>query len=156
MSKKKRKKRRGNVEIKSSTLDIALGSQRHSRWLPGALTFALTVAMVVFVLTAAASSAAARKKKEPPTKTVSGFVLDEADNGVPGAAVELSDQQTGKKIAAYSKEGGRYQFTGLDPHHDYEVKALYKGVASEVRQVSSVDERKKMVINLTIPGLKLK
>ena len=98
-----------------------------------------------------ASGLAAKKQKGPTTKTVSGMVLDKADNGIGGAEVTLKDLQTGKVLAIYAEANGQYQFTDLDPHHDYEIKATFKGVASEARQVSSFDTRWKLVLNLTIP-----
>jgi hypothetical protein len=91
------------------------------------------------------------KEKKPPTRTVSGVVLDEAENGIEGATVELTDLQTKKVLEIYSQEGGQYQYTDLSPSHDYTIKATYKGASSEVRQVSSVDIRPRLVLNLTIP-----
>jgi hypothetical protein len=96
-----------------------------------------------------ASYALAKKKKEVP-RTISGRVLDEADNGISGALVELTDLQTGKKAAIFSEEGGRYQFSDLELTHDYEVKAGYKGTSSETRKASSLGERQ-AVLNLRIP-----
>jgi hypothetical protein len=97
------------------------------------------------------SGLAAKKQKGPTTKTVSGMVFDKAENGISGAEVTLKDLQTGKVVAIYAEANGQYQFTDLDPHHDYEIQARFKGVASETRQVSSFDTRWKLVINLTIP-----
>jgi len=93
----------------------------------------------------------AAKQKAPTTKTVSGLVTDKAENGISGATVTLKDLQTGKTVAIYADVNGHYRFADLDPHHDYEIQASFKGVASETRQVSSFDTRWKLVINLTIP-----
>ena len=76
--------------------------------------------------------------------------MDEAENPIQGATVELTDLQTGKVLDIYSQEGGQYQFTDLRFDHDYTVKATYKGSSSEVRQVSSFDTRSRLVLNLTI------
>jgi len=94
------------------------------------------------------------KKKGPTTKTVSGMVMDKAENGIGGAEVTLKDLQTGKTLAIYAEADGQYHFSDLDPHHDYEIQAKFKGVASETRQVSSIDTRMRLVINLTVspPG----
>ncbi len=105
---------------------------------------------LVFAITLSASPSLA-KKKRIISKTVSGQVLDPNDNGIDGAAVMLKDLQTGKTSAVYTRDGGQYQFTGLDMHHDYEVHARMKGVDSETQQVSSIDERERLTINLTIP-----
>ena len=95
--------------------------------------------------------ALAAKQKAPTTKTVSGVVMDKAENGIGGAEVTLKDLQTGKTMAIYAEANGQYRFSDLDPHHDYEIQARFKGVASETRQVSSIDTRMKRVVNLTIP-----
>ena len=93
----------------------------------------------------------AAKEKPPSTLKVSGVVTDKAENGISGAAVTLKDLQTGKTIAIYTGVNGQYQFSDLDPHHDYQIHASFNGVASETRQISSLDTRRKLVINLTIP-----
>ena len=92
---------------------------------------------------------AAKEKKV--SRTVAGTILDEANNGIAGATLSLTDLQTGKKLATYSKEDGQYQYSDLIPNHDYELQASYKGVLSEVRKVSSVDTRNRIVINFTFP-----
>jgi hypothetical protein len=91
------------------------------------------------------------KEKAPTTKTVSGVVMDKAEKAIGGAEVTLKDRQTGKTMAIYTEADGQYRFSDLDPHHDYEIQASFKGVASETRQVSSINTRMKLVINLTIP-----
>jgi hypothetical protein len=96
-------------------------------------------------------SVLAAKQKAPTTKTVSGVVMDKAEKGIGSAEVTLKDLQTGKTMAIYAEANGQYQFSNLDPHHDYEVQADFKGVSSETRRVSSIDTRTKLVINLTIP-----
>jgi hypothetical protein len=99
-----------------------------------------------------ASGLAAKKQKAPTTKTVSGLVKDRAENGINGATVTLKDLTTGKTVAIYTEANGQYQFADLDPHHDYEIQASFKGVSSETRQInSSIDTRMKLVIDLTIP-----
>ena len=98
-----------------------------------------------------APALAAKKAKAPTTKTVSGLVTDKAENGIGGAEVTLKDLQTGKIVVIYAEANGQYQFSDLDPHHDFEIQASFKGVASETRQISSIDTRMKLVINLTIP-----
>ena len=67
------------------------------------------------------------KDKTPTTRTVSGVVMDEAENPIQGAMIELTDLQTKKVLDIYSQEGGQYQFTDLRFDHDYTVKATYKG-----------------------------
>ena len=105
---------------------------------------------LIFAVTLSAPPLHAKKKKII-SRTLSGQVLDPSDNGIDGAAVTLKDIQSGKTIAVYTTTGGHYQFSGLDMHHDYEVQARSRGVDSETHQVSSIDERERLTINLTIP-----
>jgi len=79
-----------------------------------------------------------------------GRVLNEADDGLAGAVVELTDLKTGRKVAIVAEEGGRYQFSDLELTHDYEVKATYKGASSDTRKASALGERR-VVLNLKIP-----
>ncbi len=98
------------------------------------------------------ASAGWAKDKVPTSRTVSGMVMDAAENPIQGATIELTDLQTKKVLDIYSQQGGQYQFTGLRFDHDYTVKATYQGESSELRQVSSIDTRWHMVLNLTIPN----
>jgi hypothetical protein len=90
-------------------------------------------------------------KENKPTRVVTGVVSDEAENPIVGAAVVLTDLQTGKKNATYTREGGAYQFSDLQPTRDYEVQATHQGLASRVRKVSQFDPRNRIVLNLRIP-----
>ena len=111
----------------------------------------LALALAAFGLTAAAPSLLARKKKPPTTKTVRGQVLDQQENGIVGAAVEMTDLTTGKKTAIYTEEGGHFVFTGLKTFDDYSFRATDKGKTSDIRKVSSWDTRMRVVVNLHIP-----
>jgi hypothetical protein len=121
-------------------------SSRRFCWAVRALCSLLAVAGLLYP-----PGLAAKKEKAPTTKTVSGMVMDKTENGIGGAEVTLKDLQTGKIVAIYAEPNGQYQFSDLDPHHDYQIQARFKGVASETRHVSSIDTRTKLVINLTIP-----
>jgi hypothetical protein len=109
------------------------------------------VTVAVFCLAAVFLPTLPAKEKKPVTKTVSGFVLDANENGIVDAAVSITNLQSGKKYTTVSKEGGRFQFADLSPHDDYEVQAVYKDMSSEVRKVSSLDTRLRIVLNLRIP-----
>jgi hypothetical protein len=90
-------------------------------------------------------------KERKPSRLVAGLVSDEAENPIVGAAVVLTDLQTGKKTATYTTGEGTYRFTDLQPTRDYEVQATHQGVSSELRRVSSFDPRNRIVLNLRIP-----
>jgi len=121
--------------------------RKSSRPAPG-LT-ALTLLFLAGILLGAIGSGLAKEKK-PQTRTIRGVTMDEADNPIRGAAIELTDLQTKKVLDVYSQEGGQYQFTDLRFDHDYTVQATYKNSSSEVRQISSLDTRTPLEINLTL------
>jgi hypothetical protein len=121
----------------------ARGAGGHGlRWVAAALC-------VVLVCVRPFASAA---KKKPLTKTIHGQVLDGASQPIGGAAVELTDVTTGKKLGIYADAEGHYEFTDLNPHDDYQVKATYKNQESEVRHASSLDDTYVLVFNLTVPA----
>lgn len=97
-------------------------------------------------------SPALASKKKPLTKTIHGQVLNGANQPIAGAAVELTDVTTGKKLGIYADGSGNYEFTELNPHDDYQVKATYNNQESEVRHASSLDDTYVLVFNLTIPA----
>ena len=111
----------------------------------------LALVLAVAGLTVAAPLLMARKEKPPTTKTVRGQVLDSKDNGIVGAAVEMTDLTTGKKSAIYTEQGGQFTFSGLKTFEDYSFRATNKGRTSETRKVSSWDTRMRLVVNLHIP-----
>jgi hypothetical protein len=119
------------------------------RWTACGVLFSL-----VACVWAGSGSSAWAKKKIAESRRVTGVVLDGDDNPIAGATVELTDKQNGKKLALYTGDDGKYLFADLDPYHDYEVKALSKSLSSDVRQVSSLDGRDKIVIILRVPPAK--
>jgi multidrug efflux pump subunit AcrA (membrane-fusion protein) len=123
---------------------------RHESLRPAPKLTALTLILLGGVLILGAAIGLAKEKK-PPTRTVLGVVIDDAENAIQGASVELTDRQTGKVLEIYSQDGGHYQYADLRFDHDYTVKATYQGLSSEVRQASSLDTRTPLVLNLTIP-----
>jgi len=101
------------------------------------------------ILVAGVSALGAKETK--PIRVVSGVVSDASENPISGAVVTLTDVQNGKKMAIFTGQSGAYQFSDLQITRDYEVQATYKGVASRVRKVSTIDPRNRIVLNLRIP-----
>jgi len=101
-------------------------------------------------LLACAPSLQAKKPAPPTTKTISGAVLDQFNNGISGASVMLLDLETHKTDAMYSGANGAYAFSGLSPNDDYRLQASYKNITSGVRHVSSLDSRTEIVVNLIV------
>ena len=111
-----------------------------------------TVWVAILVVGALAWTAADLTAKEKKVeRLVTGLVSDQADNPIAGATVTLTDLTTGKKSASYTTPEGKYQFSRLELTRDYEVQATSKGVASQVRRVSTIDPRNKITLNLQIP-----
>ncbi|MGO9271323.1 MAG: carboxypeptidase-like regulatory domain-containing protein [Terriglobia bacterium] len=127
-------------------------SRPSRRWRAGAgiglCRLILAAAVAVALLVAWPAGA---KEKKPVTRTITGSVLDPAENGIAGASVELTDLRTGKKIEIYSQQGGRYEFADLKPDDDYQVQASYKNQPSEVRKVTGLIQEMRVVIYLHIP-----
>jgi hypothetical protein len=144
---RKRKKRESGSEgsaVMKETWRVFRTSEE-----PARARRALISLAVVCVLAGAASDLSAKEKK--PERLVTGLVSDESDSPIAGATVTLTDLTTGKKTASYTTAEGRYQFSGLEFTRDYEVQATSKGVASQVRRVSTVDPRNRITLNLQIP-----
>jgi hypothetical protein len=138
--------RSGNLTSGASHDSNAVKGESHRR-APKLTAFILLLLGGVLLWVAVPGLA---KEKKPQSKTLTGVVMDEADNFIQGASVELTDLQTQKVADIYSQEGGHYQFTDLRLDHDYTVKATYKALSSEARQVSSLDMRTRPVLNLTL------
>lgn len=111
-----------------------------------------TAAVFCLLLLCGVPSLSTAKQKKPLTKTIHGQVLNSARQPIAGAAVELTDVTTGKKLGIYADADGHYEFTDLNPHDDYQVKATYQNQESEVRHASSLDDTYVLVFNLTVPA----
>jgi len=138
-----------SFRILTSIASIGGNPLRRESPRPAPKLTALTLLLLGGILLLGAVGGLAKEKK-PQTRTVRGVTMDEADNFIQGAAIELTDLQTKKVVDVYSREGGQYQFTDLRFDHDYTVHATYKNLSSEVRQVSSLDTRTPLVLNLTL------
>lgn len=93
-----------------------------------------------------------KKEKAPTSRTVSGKVVDEISGApIEGAIVTLTDLSTHEKRETITKQDGRYVFEDLSFSIDYELKARYKNVATDVRKLSQYDHTAKVVRILQIP-----
>jgi len=95
-------------------------------------------------------TAAQDSKKETQLRTVRGVVSDKSDNPLPSSVVFLKNLRTNVVRSNFADTDGNYRFSGLDPNADYEVHAELEGAKSSVRSVTSLDNRKEIVINLKI------
>ena len=101
----------------------------------------------------AATALPAQKSKEredPNVRSVQGFVLDQHDQGIQGAVVQLKNMKTLQVRSFFAGKNGAYYFHGLSTDADYELKADHQGASSPTRTLSVFDSRKKAVINLKL------
>jgi hypothetical protein len=89
-------------------------------------------------------------KKETQLRTVRGVVTDKSENPLPNSVVFLKNLRTNAVRSNFADSEGNYRFSGLDPNADYEVHAELEGAKSPARNVSYLDSRREMVINLKI------
>src|ERR1700686_1047198 len=89
-------------------------------------------------------------KKEAQLRTVHGIVSDKSENPLPNSVVFLKNLRTNGVRSNFADSEGNYRFSGLDPNAAYEVHPEFEGEKHPVRNVSSLDSRKEMVINLKI------
>jgi hypothetical protein len=115
------------------------------------MNYARNIAAVFsFFFLFAFAGAAQDSKKETQLRTVRGVVSDKSENPLPNSVVFLKNLRTNAVRSNFADTEGNYRFSGLDPNADYEVHAEFEGAKSPVRNVSSLDSRKEMVINLKI------
>lgn len=115
------------------------------------MNYARSIAVVfsllfLFVFTGATQDS----KKETQLRTVRGVVTDKSENPLSNSVVFLKNLRTNAVRSNFADTEGNYRFSGLDPNADYEVHAEFEGAKSPVRNVSSLDSRKEMIINLKI------
>jgi len=106
--------------------------------------------LVAFLLVFAAVVSAQDSKKETQLRTVRGVVSNKSEDPMPGSVVFLKNLRTSSVRSNFADDRGEYRFSGLDPNADYEIHAEFEGAKSPVRSVTSLDNRKEIVINLKI------
>lgn len=109
-----------------------------------------TVLLYVLLLVLGVFANAQDSKKEAQLRTVRGVVTDKSENPLPGSVVFLKNLRTNAVTSRFADSEGGYRFSGLDPNAEYEVHAELEGAKSPSRNVSSLDSRKEMIINLKI------
>jgi hypothetical protein len=83
-------------------------------------------------------------------RTVSGSVLDAASNPIQGATVFLKNQKS-KTIRSFaSLANGHFSFAQVNKAEDFDLWAEKDGKKSEVKTVSSWDERAQFVTELRL------
>ena len=117
------------------------------------MTIRRAFALVAIVCTLALGMALAQKKdkrEDTNTRTVQGVVLDNGDNAVVGAVVQLKDTKTLQIRSFITQDKGEYHFAGLSTNIDYELKADHDGTTSGSKNLSVFDNRKLVTMNLKL------
>lgn len=125
-----------------------------ARFSPLLRAFSCSVLLGLVILQASLRGAAQDKRKDSPLKTVHGVVMDRGENPLPAAIVFLKNLQNNGVKTSFADDAGGYRFSGLDPNTDYEIHAEFKGDVSPTKRLSSLDSRRDINLNLTIPRKK--
>lgn len=91
-----------------------------------------------------------KKDKAPTSRTVTGKVVDSSGQPLEGALVTLTDTQSHEKTTIITKKDGRYGFGDLSFSIDYELRARYKDMSSELKRLSQYDHMPNVVRILEI------
>lgn len=110
----------------------------------------LGVSVLVCLLLVACAAAQGGKHDAANLKTVRGEVVDKSDNPVGTAVVFLKNTRSNQVRSYIADSRGNYRFSGLDPNADYELHAEKDGDKSQTRNVSSLDSRMDIVLNLKL------
>ncbi len=90
------------------------------------------------------------KKEDANVRSVQGVVRGPSDSLVEGAVVHLKDTKSLRVRSFITREDGGYRFHGLSTDVDYELRANFQDLSSEVRRLSVFDSRRNAVINLKL------
>jgi Carboxypeptidase regulatory-like domain len=126
---------------------------RQARGEPAAGARVRWVALLLMLLAVCAHQVAGqipKKEKETQLRTVSGTVADKSGNPVQNAVVFLKNSRTNIVLSHFTDEKGEYKFSGLDPNVDYEIHAEQDDQKSATKNMSALDSRKEITLNLKL------
>jgi hypothetical protein len=110
----------------------------------------LSRVIVISVLLAATSIAFSQGRGAQTLRTVTGHVINRADQPLHGAVVYLKNTKTLAIKTYISENDGSYRFSALSPNVDYELYADYQGAHSDTKTLSAFDNRKQVEVTLRI------
>jgi len=114
------------------------------------LALATLVFGTLFVISYSATNGFVARAQNMGERTVTGTVLDSASNPVLGATVFLKNQKS-KTIRSFtSLTNGHFHFAQVNKADDFDLWAEKDGKKSEVKTVSSWDERAQFVTELRL------
>jgi len=114
-------------------------------------SFLLSWALVLVVLMSAASIFPARSFAQGETTgAILGQVADRTGNGIPGAVVTVTNQETGLKRSAKTDDAGRFNFPHLKPGI-YSVRVEAQGFHPKQKNDNRVSGlNQKTTVNFTV------
>jgi len=113
-----------------------------------------TLCVVLIICFSVVALHAQTDKHAAQLKTVRGVVTDKADNPINGAVVFLKNTRSNQVRSNITNEQGNYRFSGIDPNAEYELYAEKEGAKSQVRNISSFENRLDIVLNLKLDRTK--
>jgi hypothetical protein len=96
------------------------------------------------------SSDSNRKAPRSTSRTLTGTVMDKADQPVSQAVVYLKNTKTLAMKTYIAQKDGSFRFPELSPNVDYEVYAEKNGKKSNTKTLSQFDDRPNPNLNLLI------
>ncbi len=118
------------------------------------LTMALSAGLFFLFLAAtgagAASAAQPLAKDRDQSRTLTGTVVDKAEQPIPNSVVYLKNTKTLAVKSFIANDAGSFRFPALSPNVDYEVYAEFNGQRSGTKTLSSFDSRTNVQMQLKI------
>jgi hypothetical protein len=86
----------------------------------------------------------------PRTRSIEGTVVDKSGVPVPGAVVLLKDLKTLQVRSYIAQNDGKYQFYGLSPDINYQVRAESREMSSPTKSISVFDSHSRILVKLKL------
>jgi len=83
-------------------------------------------------------------------RSILGTVYYEGKEPAPEASVQLEDMTTLSVVSRTTDKAGRYRFTGLNPDHDYQIRAIKKGYSTKTRVVNRFSSKPVQKVDLDL------
>lgn len=96
--------------------------------------------------------AVAQGRGSQAVRTLSGHVIDSANQPLYKAVVYLKNTKTLVIRTYITEKDGSYRFSALSPNVDYEVYADHQGQRSETKTLSGFDNRRQVDFTLKVRG----
>lgn len=118
----------------------------HSLPFPKKILFGSVILILIVSVLAAQGS-----KKAKPSKLALGVVVDQDDQPIPTAIVNLTNLQSKKISQDITDEKGEFRFGGLSPDINYELQALFHDHWGKKETISIYDTRLKREFYFKLP-----